>query len=116
MKMITPKKKWKKALIITLLTTIVYIIIWYLVNTYQNIEIKQSNYETTKVQSTNYSEKVENIEQESKSLADVIEDVTKSVVGISKLKSTGSSILGNSDEESLGLGTGVIVTKNRLYT
>ena len=55
---------------------------------------------------------MEKVEEESKSLADVIEKVTKSVVGISKLKNTGSSIFTSNDEGKMGLGTGIIVSKN----
>ena len=76
------------------------------------IEINQNSYQTTRLQSTNYSENVENITNKSNTLADKIEDVTKSVVGISKLKNTGSSILDNNSEEKLGLGTGIIVSSN----
>ena len=42
----------------------------------------------------------------------MIEQTTKSIVGISKLKNTGNSILSSSNESELGLGTGVIVTEN----
>ena len=62
-----------------------WIILWYMYNTYNKIEINQNSYQTTRLQSTNYSENVENITNKSNTLADKIEDVTKSVVGISKL-------------------------------
>ena len=55
---------------------------------------------------------MEKVQEESKTIADVIEETTKSVVGISKLKSAGESILSTSDESQLGLGTGIIVTEN----
>ena len=100
----------KKVIIISILLIILWVIGWYMFNTYNNKEIKQGNYNTTRLESTNYSENVENIEKKSQSLADVIENVTKSVVGISKLKNTGNSIFGSSDEGKLGLGTGVIVS------
>ena len=100
----------KKVIIISILLIILWIIGWYMFNTYNNKEIKQGNYNATRLESTNYSENVENIEKKSQSLADVIENVTKSVVGISKLKNTGNSIFGSSDEGKLGLGTGIIVS------
>ena len=104
------RKDNKKVIIISILLIILWIIGWYMFNTYNNKEIKQGNYNATRLESTNYSENVENIEKKSQSLADVIENVTKSVVGISKLKNTGNSIFGSSDEGKLGLGTGIIVS------
>ncbi len=55
---------------------------------------------------------VEEVEKNSKNIADIIEETTKKVVGISKLKNTGNSILSKSTESELGLGTGVIITEN----
>lgn len=102
----------KKVVIVAIVMIIIWFISWYMFNTYSNTQIKQQNYTTTKLESTNYSENVENIEEKSKSLADIIENVTQSVVGISKLKSTGTSIFSDNDEGKLGLGTGVIVGEN----
>ena len=53
-----------------------------------------------------------NIEENSKKIADVIEDSTKKVVGISKLKNLGSSIFSKNQESELGLGTGFIVSED----
>ncbi len=55
---------------------------------------------------------MQNVEQNSKTIADIIEETTNKVVGISKLKNTGSSIFSKSTESELGLGTGIIVTEN----
>ena len=52
------------------------------------------------------------MEEKSKTIADVIENVTKSVCGISKLSSAGGSILSTATEAELGLGTGIIVSSN----
>ena len=78
--------------------------------TYTKIDI-DTNYEITRLQSTNMSQTVENVSQKSTTIADMIEEVTQSVVGISKLKNTGSSIFSNNTEEELGLGTGVIISE-----
>ncbi len=85
---------------------------FYLYTTYQNIEINPSNYETTKIQSTIDAQTVDNVTQNSKQVADIIEETTRKVVGISKLKNAGNSILSKSTESELGLGTGMIVTEN----
>lgn len=107
---VVQKKKNNKIFIITFFLIIAWIAAFLLLNTYSRAQTNTSNYQTTRLESTNYSENVKNIEEKNKKISDVIENVTKSVVGISKLKSTGSSILSNSDEGKLGLGTGVIVS------
>ena len=107
---VVQKKKNNKIFIITFLLIIAWIAAFLLLNKYSRAQTNTSNYQTTRLESTNYSENVKNIEEKNKKISDVIENVTKSVVGISKLKSTGSSILSNSDEGKLGLGTGVIVS------
>ena len=104
------KKSNKKFILIPLFLIVLWIITWYLFNTYNSVKINTSNYNTQRVQSTVYSEDVEKVENKSKTLADIIEETTKSVVGISKLKNAGSSILSSSDEGKLGLGTGIIVS------
>ena len=44
-----------------------------------------------------------------------IEEAMKSVVGISKLKDNGTSVFLEKGVEDLGLGTGIIITENRIY-
>jgi S1-C subfamily serine protease len=100
----------KKSVITATIVVALWICGFYLYTTYKNIEIIPSNYETTKTQSTLEAQTVESVEENSKSVADIIEETTRKVVGISKLKNTGSSILSLTTESELGLGTGVIVT------
>ena len=50
--------------------------------------------------------------RKNKTIADIIEETTKSIVGISKLKNAGKSILSTSNEAELGLGTGIIISEN----
>lgn len=107
------KRKKENTIVITIgILAILGILSMFISNTYVNIKNPESDYKTTKLESTNYSENVEKLEEKNKSIADIIENVTKSVVGISKLKSTGSSIFTSSDEGKLGLGTGIIVSSN----
>lgn len=110
----TNKKKstGKKILFTMIIILIIWILGFYVYVTYNNIEIYDSNYTAQKTQSTIEEQTVEKVEEESKTVADVIEETVESVVGISKLKNTGSSIFSNSTESQLGLGTGVIVTEN----
>ena len=102
----------KKVIITTILTIIIWIFVFYLYITYKNIEVNPSNYEATRTQSTYEEQTVESVEQNSKSVADVIEETTRKVVGISKLRNAGNSILSKSTESELGLGTGMIVTED----
>ena len=106
------KKNIKKILITTISLIILWIFSFYIYITYNNIQIDASNYETTRTQSTIEAQTVEKVEENSKNVADVIEKTTRSVVGISKLKNAGSSILSKSTESELGLGTGVIVSED----
>lgn len=108
------KKSNPKKVMITgaIIAILLWIFSFYLYTTYNNIEINPSNYETTRILSTPDPQIVEEVEQESKKVADIIEETTRKVVGISKLKNAGNSILSKSTESELGLGTGMIVTEN----
>lgn len=55
---------------------------------------------------------MENTIENSKTVADVLENTMESVVGISKLKDNGISIFSSNNETLLGLGTGLIVTES----
>lgn len=110
-------KKKRKGKVIKLLMVLIFIALliilgYNLYEMYKNIEIID-NYTAEKANlSTQYEETVENIEEKSKTVSDVIEEVTKSVCGISKLSNTGGSILSTATETELGLGTGIIVSSN----
>lgn len=106
------KSNPRKIILIGILAILVWIFIFYLYTTYKNIEVNPSNYEATKIQSTKSEQTVEKVEEESKKVADIIEETTRKVVGISKLKNAGNSILSKSTESELGLGTGMIVTED----
>ena len=61
----------------------------------------------------------QNLEQQSNTEQDIIElleQTIKCVVGISKIKNTGNSIFLNNSTNDLGLGTGMTVTSNRIYS
>lgn len=102
----------KKVIIAVILALALWLFGFYLYITYQNIEINPSNYETTRTLSTSEEQTVENATSDSKKVADIIEETTRKVVGISKLKNAGNSILSKSTESELGLGTGIIVTED----
>ena len=107
------KSNLKKVVFTAGILMILWIFAFYLYITYQNIEIKdQSYYTAERTQSTTGGQTVEEVEENSKKVADIIEETTQSIVGISKLKNTGLSIFSNSTENELGLGTGFLVTDN----
>lgn len=104
--------KQKKVLITASLAIVLWIFMIYLYTTYQNIEIDDNNYNATRIKSTMEEQTVEKVQENSKNVADVLEETTRKVVGISKLKNAGSSILSKSTENELGLGTGFIVSED----
>lgn len=110
-KRVKKQSKIKRNIAIIIICTIIIITLIYLYDTYQKIEINNSNYETKKVQSTINEQTVENTIENSKTVADVLENTMESVVGISKLKDNGISIFSSNNETLLGLGTGLIVTE-----
>ena len=102
----------KKDLITFIILLTIWILGFYMYITYKNIEIDENKYTAQKVQSTLNEQTVEKSEENSKKVADIIEETTQKVVGISKLKNAGNSILSKSTESELGLGTGLIVTED----
>lgn len=87
-------------------------IIYYVYTTYSQIDITPE-YDIKRTESTVELQTVENIEQESKTIADVLEKVSQSVVGVSRIKSHSNSIFSsNGSYNELGLGTGIIVSNN----
>lgn len=113
-KRIKGKSNLRKVLSTSITLMIVFSALVYLYDTYKNIDINNLNYETQKVQtqSTIIEQTVEKVEENSKNIADILENTMQSVVGISKLKDNGSSIFSNNNETSLGLGTGIIISEN----
>ena len=84
-------KKIRNIALISIIICAICIIAYYIYSTYQNIDIA-SEYETKRVESTAPLQTVENSVQESQSVADMLEKVSESVVGISKIKAKSNSI------------------------
>ena len=80
------KNNAKKILIISIILMCVWILGFYVYITYSNIQVNPGEYETAKLQSTVQAQTVEEEEEKSENIANVIENTTKKVVGISKLK------------------------------
>ena len=85
---------------------------YYLYIMYQSIDI-DTNYNAERTSlSTNISQTVENIDKNDIKIEDMLEESGKSICGISKLSSTGGSILSNVTAQDLGLGTGIVLSEN----
>lgn len=80
---------------------------------YQNIYLPNTSMLTPqKVDVTRTSQTVEQVQQEDKTVTQVLEQINECVVGISKLKDTGNTVFLENGSNSLGLGTGMVVTEN----
>ena len=102
-----------KIVIVFLWIGLIGITIYNLYTMYINIEIKNPNYETQKlVASANNIENFENSDRYNETQEDMLENVIESVVGISRLTTTGGSILNNVSAEDLGIGTGIVVSED----
>lgn len=108
------KKRKKKNIKIGYFIFIIFfsIIFVFLFNTYINIDVSKINNEINSEQSTVLGGNVDNQEEKNKDFPDILENLMKSVVGISKLKENGNSIFLSSNESSLGIGTGIVVASN----
>lgn len=105
-------KKIKNFSIIVLIICILIGVSYYFYTTYQKIDITPQ-YEIARTESTIQPQTVGNVEQESTTIADILENVSQSVVGISRIKSHSNSIFSsNGSFNELGLGTGIIVSNN----
>lgn len=111
MKKIKQKNLKLKFLILTFLSVLLCVLLFYSYSFYKNVKLYTNDYTTSKIISTNNIQTVENELKESLSIADMIENVSSCVVGISKLTNTGTSIF-SSNEIELGIGTGIIVLSN----
>lgn len=99
--------------VVTTTTALMFITIvgFYLFNLYINIDIQNST-QDTQYTATKTSGTVAQITEESNKIADVLEEVSSAVVGISKLQENGGSIFLKDGSTKLGLGTGIIVSQD----
>ena len=107
------QSKFKRFFLMLLLMVIVAALSIFIYNMYISTEIysnnNSSNYETKRL-STDI-----NIKNEENNITEILDKTIKCVVGISKIKNTGNSIFLNNSTQELGLGTGMIITDNRIY-
>ena len=109
---IRKKKRLLKTFTITIIIMLAGVVVYNLYKMYENIDITDNYTAERTGLSTQYEQTVENAEKKSQVIADVIENVTKSVCGVSKLSNAGGAVLSTATESELGLGTGIIVSSN----
>lgn len=101
--------KFKKFILIFLLMVFVSLASIFIYEMYTKIDVKDhTNSDSTATRL--YNESIMTVEK--KEFSNTLEDVTKSVVGISKIKNTGTAIMDSNATEELGLGSGIIVSDN----
>lgn len=109
-------KKNRKKISVNFILFFVSILVLYfgLYYVYANFVVPKSNsqYETTQIKTTEYNNSILDVTSESNSIADMIENVSKSVVGISKFQNKSDSIFSGNFATQIGTGTGVIVSPN----
>lgn len=104
------KQKLKNAGLILLIIVLTSTSSIFLYKMYEGIQI--NTYETQGAEAQKTIKSVEIMKEQGLQIGDVIEKVTSSVVGISKIKNTGNTIFLKDGTTQLGLGTGVIVSEN----
>lgn len=104
------KQKLKNAALIFVIVVLTSITSIFCYKIYEGIQINTYQTQAEEVEKTIKS--VENIKEQGKQIGDIVEEVTLSVVGISKIKNAGNTIFLEDGISQLGLGTGVIVSEN----
>ena len=109
------KKNRKKNNIIFILFFATILLVYFaLYFVYVNYVVPEniSQYEATQTKNDNYSNSIESILSSSSTVSDMIELMSKSVVGISKFRDNSNSILSGNFSNELGTGTGIIISEN----
>lgn len=104
------KQKLKNACLIFVIIVLTAVSSIFFYKMYEGIQINTYQTQGVEAQKTAYT--AEELKNQGKQIADIVEDVTSCVVGISKIKNAGSTIFLKDGTSSLGLGTGVIVSEN----
>lgn len=106
--------KFKRFILIFLLMIFVSGASIFIYNMYVNIDVYSREENGNNSGAVRLSSVIK--EDENEDISDILDKTIKCVVGISKIKNTGNSIFLNNSTKELGLGTGIIITENRIYT
>ena len=105
-------KKLKGELIKVLIILLVFLILILSYILYQKTQITDTNLSEQNVTIERTLQTVEEVKENDKTVTEMIADINSTVVGISKVKNSGSSIFSSENITNLGLGTGLIVGKD----
>ena len=106
------ESKVKRVFITILLMLIVAAVSIFIYDMYVDIDVYSSEQPNQNSGATRVSYNQEIQTNSNDDITNTLENTIKCVVGISKIKNTGNSIFLNNSTESLGLGTGMIVSEN----
>ena len=106
------KKKLKGSLTKIFIFLLVFLILILSYILYEKTQVAESNLSQQNVTVERTTQTLEEVKENNKTVTEMISEVNNSVVGISKVKNSGSSIFSDENITSLGLGTGVIVGEN----
>lgn len=104
------QSKFKRIFLNFILIVIVAAASIFIYDMYTNIDVYSVEEEENKA--IKLSSNKSDIQSEEEDATKILEKTIKCVVGISKIKNTGSSIFLNNSTSELGLGTGMIVSEN----
>ena len=104
------ESKFKYIMCTILLMIIASVSTLFLYKMYLNINVE--NDQTPNVSDNTAIRLAANSEEKTEDITETLEKVTKCVVGISKIKNKGDSILETTATEDLKLGTGIIISEN----
>lgn len=103
-------KSYCLGVVISILIVIIMALLYLL---YQNIYLPNTSKLTPQpIETTRLSQTIEQVEEENRTITQVLEEVNQCVVGISKLKNPGNTVFLENGSSNLGLGTGMIVTED----
>ncbi len=103
------KKKLKGRLTNILIFLLVFLILILSYILYEKTQVTESNLSQQNVTIERTTQTIEEVQEKDRTVTEMIAEVNDSVVGISKVKNSGSSIFSDENITSLGLGTGLIV-------
>ena len=101
----------KRFFVLVLLMILVSVMSILLYRMYEGIDVYAGEGESYKTQLM-AQENIVKEEEKEINITEKIEEITSSVVGISKIKNMGTSIFLNDSANQLGLGTGLVVSDN----
>ena len=104
------QSKFKRIFLNFILIVIVAAASIFIYDMYTNIDVYSAEEEENKA--IKLSSNKSDVQLDEEDATKVLEKTIKCVVGISKIKNTGSSIFLNNSTSELGLGTGMIVSEN----